>query len=82
MMRKTHEALKDSDNEEKSLENLDNSNNEEKNHDIQQPEAVTSAPLTETTDAKNASGRASHKNSPDTRDSTVKRSSSSDLQQH
>lgn len=50
--KKTHEALKDSDNEEKTHENLDNSNNEEKNHDIQQPEAVTSAPLTETTDAK------------------------------
>lgn len=50
--KKTHEALEDSDNEEKTHENLDNSNNEEKNHDIQQPEAVTSAPLTETTDAK------------------------------
>lgn len=50
--KKAHEALKDSDNEEKAHESLDNSNNEEKNHDIQQPEAVTSAPLTETTDAK------------------------------
>lgn len=50
--KKAHEALKDSDNEEKTHESLDNSNNEEKNHDIQQPEAVTSAPLTETTDAK------------------------------
>lgn len=50
--KKTHKALKDSDNEEKTHESLDNSNNEEKNHDIQQPEAVTSAPLTETTDAK------------------------------
>lgn len=50
--KKTHEARKDSDNEEKTHESLDNSNNEEKNHDIQQPEAVTSAPLTETTDAK------------------------------
>ena len=50
--KKTHEALKDSDDEEKTHESLDNSNNEEKNHDIQQPEAVTSVPLTETTDAK------------------------------
>lgn len=50
--KKAHEALKDSDNEKKAHESLDNSNNEEKNHDIQQPEAVTSAPLTETTDAK------------------------------
>lgn len=50
--KKTHEALKNSDNEEKTHESLDNSNNEEKNHDIQQPEAVTSTPLTETTDAK------------------------------
>lgn len=50
--KKSHEALKDSDNEKKAHESLDNSNNEEKNHDIQQPEAVTSAPLTETTDAK------------------------------
>lgn len=50
--KKAHEALKDSDNEEKAHESLDNSNNEEKKHDIQQPEAVTSAPLTETTDAK------------------------------
>lgn len=50
--KKTHEALKNSDNEEKTHESLDNSNNQEKNHDIQQPEAVTSAPLTETTDAK------------------------------
>lgn len=49
--KKAHEALKDSDNEEKAHESLNNSNNEEKNHDIQQPEAVTSAPLTETTDA-------------------------------
>ena len=52
MTKKTHEALKDSDNEEKTHENLDNSNNEEKNHDIQQPEAVTIEPLTETTDQK------------------------------
>ena len=50
--KKTHEVLKDSDNEEKTHESLANSNNEEKNHDIQQPEAVTSAPFTETTDAK------------------------------
>ena len=50
--KKNHEALKDGNNEEKTHESSDDSNNEEKKHDIQQPEAVTGAPLTETTDAK------------------------------